>query len=165
MKKIIALMLCLLIMLSAAACGSSAEAGESAPQTETTAPTTEATQPETTEPTETVTEEATQPTQTEPEAAFDTSWAANDFEKLIPQPPFADWESGVQSSNLYLMSNMYADEAEWAAYKDVLIAAGFDLEDVDRGYKGFDAMGNYFEFMCTGNQALIVIESVEPLGE
>lgn len=96
---------------------------------------------------------------------FDSSWTENPFEKLIPQPPFEDWTGSVMAPNVYVLSCAYGNEEDWGIYKQTLLDAGFSLEDVDRGYKGFDAMGNYFEFMCTENQAMIVIESVEALGE
>ena len=96
---------------------------------------------------------------------FDSSWTENPFEKLIPQPPFEDWTGSVMAPNVYVLSCAYGNEEDWGIYKQTLLDAGFSLEDVDRGYKGFDAMGNYFEFMCTENQAMIVNESVEALGE
>ena len=99
------------------------------------------------------------------DALFDSSWTENPFEKLIPQPPFDEWTGNEMASNVYVLSCTGANEDDWGTYKQTLRDADFSLEDVDRGYKGFDAMGNYFEFMCTDNQALIVIESVEALGE
>lgn len=99
------------------------------------------------------------------DALFDSSWTENPFEKLIPQPPFDEWTGNEMASNVYVLSCTGANEDDWGTYKQTLLDADFSLEDVDRGYKGFDAMGNYFEFMCTDNQALIVIESVEALGE
>lgn len=157
MKKIMILVICLLLVLSLAACGgqdvsadTAAPATESQPVEQTPAPTTEA---------------PTEETVPETQPAFDNSWAANDYEKLIPQPPFEDWTGSVMAPNVYVLSCAYGNEEDWGIYKQTLLDAGFSLEDVDRGYKGFDAMGNYFEFMCTENQAMIVIESVEALGE
>ena len=157
MKKIMILVICLLLVLSLAACGgqdgsadTAAPATESQPVEQTPAPTTEA---------------PTEETVPETQPAFDNSWAANDYEKLIPQPPFENWTGNVMAPNVYVLSCAYGNEEDWGIYKQTLLAADFSLEDVDRGYKGFDAMGNYFEFMCTENQAMIVIESVEALGE
>ena len=62
--------------------------------------------------------------------------------------------------NLYLMTCTNGNEADWEIYAQTLAAADFSLEDVGKGYKGYDAMGNYFEFMCTENQAMIMIETV-----
>ena len=157
MKKIMILVICLLLVLSLAACGgqdvsadTAAPATESLPVEQTPGPTREA---------------PTEETVPETQPAFDNSWAANDYEKLIPQPPFEDWTGSVMAPNVYVLSCAYGNEEDWGIYKQTLLAADFSLEDVDRGYKGFDAMGNYFEFMCTENQAMIVIESVEALGE
>ncbi|MGN1410369.1 MAG: hypothetical protein ACI4XJ_09350, partial [Eubacteriales bacterium] len=89
MKKIIALLLCLLMAASLASCGGQADTEKSGTETEQTetASAAEETekQEESSEPVETEPAE-TEPAETEP--AFDTSWASNDFEKLIPQPPF-----------------------------------------------------------------------------
>ena len=62
--------------------------------------------------------------------------------------------------NLYMMTCTNGNEADWEVYAQILTSADFSLEDVGKGYKGYDAMGNYFEFMCTENQAMIMIETV-----
>ena len=96
MKKIIAVVLCLLIMVTLAACVgqvTTEEGSTNTEQTETTEPTAEETkQPEeSSKPVETEPVE-TEPVETEPvetEPAFDTSWAGADYIMLIPEPPFA----------------------------------------------------------------------------
>ena len=159
MKKIMILVLCLLLVLSLAACGGQDSPAETTAQTTQPQPEEQTQAPSETEPA------PTEETVPEEEPAFDNSWASNDFEKLIPQPPFDEWTGNEMASNVYVLSCTGANEDDWGTYKQTLLDADFSLEDVDRGYKGFDAMGNYFEFMCTDNQALIVIESVEALGE
>ena len=80
MKKFLLITMCLVFVLSFAACTKdSAENNDSVVSDEVT---TENTAKDTVADT---TEEET--TEAEPEAAFDTSWASNDYEKLIPQPP------------------------------------------------------------------------------
>ncbi|MDO4474751.1 MAG: hypothetical protein Q4B75_08890 [Eubacteriales bacterium] len=95
MKKTIALVLCLLMVVSLTACGGQATADESsasAEQTETAEPTTE----ETTQP-----EESSEPVETEP--AFDTGWAGPDYIMPIPEPPFA-YEINVDGTSVEIRS-------------------------------------------------------------
>ena len=94
------------------------------------------------------------------DSGFDSGWTENPFEKLIPQPPFEGWTGREMAPNLYMMTCTNGNEADWEVYAQILTSADFSLEDVGKGYKGYDAMGNYFEFMCTENQAMIMIETV-----
>lgn len=150
MKRILAFTLCLLMVLTLMACGGEKAPAE-VPTTPTNTPSTEPTQA----PTEAI--EETEPVE---EPAFDSTWASNDFEKLIPLPPFEGWTGKEMAPNLYMMTCTNGNEADWEVYAQTLMTADFSLEDVGRGYKGYDAMGNYFEFMCTENQAMILIETV-----
>ena len=88
MKNMIALLLCLLMVASMAACGGQTSAP--AEQTVTAAPTTEATvQIVETEAVETEPVEI-EPLETEP--AFDASWAGDAYVMPVPAPPVATFE-------------------------------------------------------------------------
>lgn len=161
MKKTIALVLCLLMVVSLAACGGQATADESsasAEQTETAEPTTEETtqQEESSEPVE------TEPVETEP--AFDTSWASNDFEKLIPQPPFEGWSGEKTSDNIYKMETSQANADgsgtyydTWAAYIQTLNDCGFVVKGDTYNSEGTDSNGNKVELQCGDGHAWITI--------
>ena len=128
MKKIIALLLVLLMMLSMAACGGqegTEENGMSQEGSETTAPVAE--KPEQTEP---VTEPPQTEAPTEPEApAFDTAWAGAEFEMPIPEPPFEAAVSYSESQKMYLVQNGDASGEisydSMAQYCDTLKTAGY----------------------------------------
>lgn len=120
MKKYIALILCLLLTLTA--CG-----GETTPETTAVPETTAA--PETTVPETTAAPETEAPT-TEPQAAFDPHWAGEAYEMPIPQPPFTQFVVEDKGSMFTINS---ADPAELAeiteevfnAYCDALVEASF----------------------------------------
>lgn len=156
MKKTIALVLCLLMVVSLAACGGQATADESsasAEQTETAEPTTEET---------TQQEESSEPVETEP--AFDTSWASNDFEKLIPQPPFEGWSGEKTSDNIYKMETSQANADgsgtyydTWAVYIQTLNDCGFVVKGDTYNSEGTDSNGNKVELQCGDGHAWITI--------
>ena len=175
MKKTIALVLCLLMVVSLAACGGQAtteESSASAVQTETTPTMEETTQPEEssepvepesaeTEPVETESVE-TEPVETAP--AFDTSWASNEFEKLIPQPPFDGWTGEKTSEKVYEMETSQANADgsgtyydTWAAYIQTLEDCGFTVEGDTYSAEGTDGNGNKVELQCGDGHAWITI--------
>ncbi len=105
MKRTIAILLCLLILVSLVACGNNNAPTEEAQTGQTESETTnEATTPEKSEaPVETeIPEEYEIPTNKEeepmeseePTPSFDSTWASNEFEQQIGGPVFADWEKG-----------------------------------------------------------------------
>lgn len=96
------------------------------------------------EPTETEAEPL--PEETSP--AFDTAWATNDYELLIPQPPFAYevWESACGESTYALRSTEAISDLQIIAdYCESLKAAGFAdiVEDraTETGYSFYAANG------------------------
>ena len=155
MKKIIALVLCMLIVVSLAACGGQATTEESGTNTETE---TKTTTEETQQP-----EENNEPAGTEP--AFDTSWASNEFEAMIPELPFTGWTVGNETDTIYelelggLRTANGADTATgFEEDKDALItyinslpAYGFTVEETGENYSWLvtNDEGNTIEFMCS----------------
>lgn len=178
MKKMMAMVLSLLLVLSLTACGGKTEAPvETGKQVEapvqTEAPVT-ATEPVPTEiPTEVPTEAPTEPpveTTVEVQAAFDNSWASNEFEAMIPQPPFEGWTGEQTSDNVYEMVTTQANADEilnddgswayydtWAAYIQTVIDCGFAMEGEVYQSRGSDAAGNQLELMCGDGGAWITI--------
>lgn len=100
--------------------------------------------------------------------AFDTSWADNEFEQLIPQPPFEDWYGQVseRNENFYMMSTPETGEnyeEEFQAYIQLLKDYGFEVEYVEEydRYDANDADGNSIWLECNENGvAFISIEKV-----
>ena len=169
MRKVMTVVLSMLLALSLAACGGKTEAPaeteQQAPaQTEAvaeTAPTEIPTEVPTEAPVETT--EAVQ-------AAFDTSWASNEFEAMIPQPPFEGWTGEQTSDNVYEMVTTQANADEilnddgswayydtWEAYIQTVIDCGFAMEGEVYKSRGSDAAGNCLELMCGDGAAWITI--------
>ena len=144
MKKIMILVICLLLVLSLAACGgqdvsadTAAPATESQPVEQTPAPTTEA---------------PTEETVPETQPAFDNSWAANDYEKLIPQPPFEGWTGKQTGSKVYEMETSQANADGSGTYYDTFGAyaqtqkdCGFAMEGDTYQWEGADQEVNRVE--------------------
>lgn len=110
MKKILLITMCLFFVLAFAACNKeSAGNNDSVSDEVTTENTTKETEADTTE--------------AEPEAAFDTSWASNDYEKLIPQPPMQiarSYEDGDKWTITNLISgSKLADDPKYPVTADV----------------------------------------------
>lgn len=159
MKKYVMFFLCLTMVLMLAACGG-----------DDVVPTTAATEPsaaETTIPEETVPEatvpETTLP-ETEPQAAFDTAWAANEFESLIPQPPFTGWTGEMISDGVYEMVTPEADAEgvpeyyeTFEAYAMSLKELGFEVEGEINEFTAKDSVGNVIELLCGDGWAWITI--------
>lgn len=167
MKKTIALVLCLLMVVSLAACGGQATADESsasAEQTETAEPTTE----ETTQP-----EESSEPVETEPvetEPAFDTSWAGADYIMPIPEPPFA-YEVNVDGTAVEIRSTNGGKDGDVTHqsildYCEELKNAGFTLNLTENEigerygrtcyeFSASDAAGNNVNLIDDGGGVII----------
>lgn len=103
-------------------------------------------------------------TETVEEPAFDTSWASNDFEKLIPQPPFEGWTGTVESDNVYEMETSKANPAgtldyydTWTAYLQTLTDIGFTVDGDVYSSKATDSNGNSFKLKCGDGFAWITI--------
>lgn len=123
MKRAIALLLALLMVLSLAACGSQATTEESS----TTNEQTENTTPEVEEKEQT--EESTEMVETESagtEAAFDNSWTDNAYEKQLPEIPFDNWSVGeAHDENAYLIRVENVLYTEVKEYGELLTACAF----------------------------------------
>lgn len=163
MKKMLLLCLCMAMVLMLGACGggdaASTTAATEPPVAETTLP--EETVPETTVP------ETTLP-ETEPQAAFDTAWAANEFEQLIPQPPFAGWTGEQVSDNVYEMETPEADAEgvpeyyeTFEAYALSLKDLGFEVEGEINEFTAKDSAGNVIKLLCGDGYAWITITKAE----
>ena len=190
MKKIIALVLAAMMCFPMAACGSnSAEeippVGEQqpsgtqigqTPETTTTAPvqsnaeTTAESEPETKAP----------ETTAKDEPAFDTGWASNEFEALLPKLPFDGWTKKQKSSSVYKMElgglkdsvitdssgktvGYGEDKETMIAYLEALKGYGFSVEETG-GIEGYayqwlvtDPSGNEIEVTCAEGFCWITI--------
>ena len=112
MKKIITLLLCAAMALSVSACRS-AEASSSAASS-ASAPSSSAVSVSSAAPASSeapassavsASSSSEAPVSSEAPAgpAFDTSWAANDFEALLPELPFTGWTTSQESDKTYAM--------------------------------------------------------------
>ena len=157
MKKIIALVLCMLMVVSLAACGGQATAEENSTNTETETKTT------TEENTESV--ESGAPAEPEKETpAFDTSWASNEFEAMIPELPFTGWTVVEETDTVYELelgglrtangadtaTGFEEDKDALIAYINSLPAYGFTVEETGENYSWVvtNSEGNTVEFIC-----------------
>ena len=184
MKKLFALLICLLMVVSLAACGGKSTAEAPKVQETVAAVTTVAA-----EETETVTEaepiqesiapaETEAPTEaTEAAPAFDTGWAGPEYVMPIPQPPFAIYSVHFEESqNLYIIQDdsEYSDRADYdalAAYCDALKAAGYvsiekDVLSADAFHAELGSVGASTLFAAshaTGCRVLVYQEEVTPM--
>lgn len=166
MKKIIVLMLSLLLVLSMAACGSNQTADENGKNDEQTGNVAE--------------KDAETSEEKEDESAFDTSWASNDFEKLLPELPFTGWTTSQESDTTYKMELQGlntsaatnpsdsgepdgADKDKLISYLNSLSDYGFTVEETGEGYQWnvTDANGNQMEFMCGDGLLRIEIQKAQ----
>ena len=168
MKKIIVLMLSLLLVLSMTACGNDTktdENGKNDEQTENVAGNGA---------------EISDDEKEEDESAFDTSWASNDFEKLLPKLPFTGWTTSQESDTTYKMELQGlntsaatnpsdstepdgADKDKLISYLNSLSDYGFTVEETGEGYQWnvTDANGNQMEFMCGDGLLRIEIQKAQ----
>ena len=166
MKKIIVLMLSLLMALSVVACGAQTSTDENGKNDETVGNVTENND-------ETSDEQ-------ENDSSFDTSWAGNDFEKLLPELPFTGWTTSQEGDTTYKMELQGmntsaatnpsdsgqpdgADKDKLITYLDSLSDYGFTVEETGAGYQWnvTDPNGNQMEFMCGDGLIRIVIQKVQ----
>ncbi len=142
MKKMIAWLLCLLMLATVTACGAPKEGSN--PDVSPTA--------------------SEQVDSTTP--AFDTAWASNEFEKLIPKLPFEGWKVKTETDTVYELEVVGlntsaatnppdsgekdgADKDSLLAYLNTLPSYGFTVQETGSGYQWLvtDANGNEIEFM------------------
>lgn len=116
----------------------------------------------------------------EDESSFDTSWASNDFEKLLPELPFTGWTTSQESDTTYKMELQGlntsaatnpsdsgepdgADKDKLITYLNSLSDYGFTVEETGAGYQWnvTDANGNQMEFMCGDGLLRIEIQKVQ----
>ena len=166
MKKLVTLLLSLLMVLSLAACGNQTttdENGKNDEKTENAAGNDVETSDE-----------------KEDDSSFDTSWASNDFEKLLPELPFTGWTTSQESDTTYKMELQGlntsaatnpsdsaepdgADKDKLITYLNSLSDYGFTVEETGEGYQWnvTDANGNQMEFMCGDGLLRIEIQKAQ----
>ena len=164
MKKIKLYGLGLMLAMSLSACGGKETVETTVATTVVETTVAETTQEETTV-AETTQEETTVVETTQEETKFDNSWTSNDFEKLIPQPPFEGWSGEQKSDNEYEMvtSEANADNSgkyyeEFEAYALSLKDFGFEVEGEFNEFTAKDSDGNVVELLCGDGHAWITIK-------
>lgn len=174
MKKTIVSALCLLMAAALAACGvqekTTANVGSINEQTESTP----------------VTEESSAPVETEPAEtapAFDTGWASNEFEALIPELPFGGkgtWSASQESDSVYEITIIGlntsaatnpsdsnepdgADKTKLKAYLNTLPDYGFTVTETGDDYEWLvtDSTGNEIVFLCGDGGCIITIKAAQ----
>lgn len=164
MKKFFALMLALAMVTSLAACGGQADSGKSDVS---------ATQSQV---------DGSQSAAQSGDAApvFDTGWASNDFEKLIPELPFEGWTVTEESERTYALeiSGLNtspatntpgsgeadgADKTTLLEYLDSLTDYGFAVEETGEGYQWLvtDPGGNTVDFKCAEGFCWVTIRKAK----
>ena len=100
----------------------------------------------------------------EPQVSFDNSWASNNFEKLIPQPPFTGWSGEMTSCTVYEMLTAQANAdgsgnyyKEFEAYAQSLKECGYEVSGEFNEFTARDAAGNVIELLCGDGHAWITI--------
>ena len=150
MKKLFAILLTLIMVLGLAACK-----GEEAPKVDD----------------ETAGNDNT---------SFDTSWAQNEFEELLPELPFSGWTTSQKDDKTYEMELIGlntsaatnapdsgepdgADKQKLLDYFTTLTSYGFTIEETGTDYKweATDVSGNKIEFMCADGGCWITIIKAE----
>ena len=173
MKRLSALVLCVLMVLSLVACGGQTPEAAPAAPAPTEAPVATAAPSEA--PTEMPTEAPT-----EAETGFDTSWASNEYEALLPQLPFTGWTTNEEGNGVYEMElgglkdqvltddsgnkiGYGEDKQALIDYLESLKGYGFSVEETggiegyDYQWEATDAQGNLFEFVCAEGYCWITI--------
>lgn len=95
---------------------------------------------------------------------FDTSWASNGYEKLIPKPPFEGWTGEKTSERVYEMETAQARAEDgstgydiWEQYLQTLRDCGFTVTGDTYSAEGKDSNGNRVELRCGDGYAWITI--------
>lgn len=164
MKKLLAVILSLALLASLVGCGAPAADSEST-GTEDQSTTTESTESTESE---------------EDKSAFDTSWAANEFEAVLPQLPFEGWTTSQEGDKVYEMelgglatetltdadgktTGYGTDKTALISYVESLADYGFTVEETG-GIEGYqykwlavDAKGNEVEFTCAEGYCWVTI--------
>lgn len=98
------------------------------------------------------------------EPLFDMSWANNEFEMMIPKPPFTGWVGEKKDDTTYEMEAAEIDPegkaeyyAEFEAYAWSLQDYGFTVTGEFNEFKAVDAAGNVVELLCGDGYAWITI--------
>jgi hypothetical protein len=151
MKKILALMLALAMALSLVACGKE-DASASQSQTESS---------QSGAVSEVIEDPGPRP--------IDTRWASNEFEMMIPRPPFYGWEVTVESEDVYAIRvgglsdeprldtsdfteplMLPSDRVRLVRYLNTLPDYGLTVEEIGKGYKWLvtNPEGASAEFTC-----------------
>ena len=100
----------------------------------------------------------------ETDPAFDTSWASNEFEAMIPELPFKGWTVSSETDTVYELelgglrtangadtaTGFEEDKDALITYINSLSAYGFTVEETGENYRWLvtDNEGNTIEFMC-----------------
>ena len=168
MKRFFALMLVFLLAVTLVACGNN-DTGKNTDETSGSESTQLSPDPETGD------------SSGDDTSAFDTSWAANDFEAILPKLPFAGWETSQPAAGTYKMSVTGlntspatnapdsgepdgADKEKLKDYLATLPGYGFTLVETGTDYmwEATDTNGNKIEFMCGDGGCFITIEKANP---
>ena len=165
MKRILSIAIALIMVFSLAACGNSTEEPNVTDNAGNVTDAGNATEtPDTTNKPETDT------------PALDTSWAANEFEAVLPELPFTGWTTKQNDDQTYKMELFGlntsaatnepdsgepdgADKTKLKNYLDSLSTYGFTVEETGEDYQWLvkDANGNQAEFMCADGGCWITI--------
>lgn len=156
MKQILALLLAVVLSASLAAC----DEGEQTPNDNSNPQTSIADNHSTTG------TDTPSGSEASSEPAFDTGWASNAFEKLIPELPFDGWTVVSETDTVYKLEVLGlntgpstnppdsgekdgADKDTLLAYLNALPGYGFTLQETGEGYQWLttDTDGNEIEFM------------------
>lgn len=173
MKRMIVLWLCVGLMVVAMGCANSAAGGdavgglsnaadgEQGGQADNQKTTEEAKQSEETMPLETESKESQSE---ENVAAFDTSWAGNEFERQLEQPPFEKWEVKEfvegESWRIFVQDVHYNVAKEYA---NDLRSFGFTVNEEEKD--GYSGLAYIFEAdNASGYHAKLVFEAGDPSG-
>ena len=185
MRKITALLLCLGVLLSVSGCRSaepSSTASSSAPASSavsvsSAAPASSAAPVSSAAP---ASSEAPSSSEAPAGPAFDTAWASNEFEALLPELPLTGWSTSQEGENFYEMElgglktetrtdengktiGYGEDKTALIEYLDSLTDYGFSVEETG-GIEGYvyewmvtDDAGNEIEFTCAEGYCWIEI--------
>ena len=159
MKKVLTLIFIVLMILNVSACGSQ-NGGETDNQSSGISPSSNE--------------------NSDNSSSFDTSWASNDFEALIPKLPFDGWTTNQKDELTYEMELIGlntsgatnppdsgepdgADKQKLINYLNSLTSCGFTVEETGEDYEwvAVDGFGNEIEFMCADGGCWITINKID----